>query len=339
LDIGSGVLEPFVIASLVRSQLSGDRKPRCQVLCIDKDEKVELIIQYLLKGDVRILNHPELSGTIHNECSLNLTQLAKIFPSPESVAGTDNLHLSTKEKLQADIEILRGLGSNPADLAVHIIRQGSRIKIVVSFDRQLSALINFVRCDFLDDISALRSSCPFDLIISNFALQYPIQRGMSTAVATQLDSLFDEWTIFQHGNIYWKEVQFLVAIAATRDRYRFRLDEFAIREVDLPTYPSLDREISRIRTDSIYVGVEHPAYIATKRRDILLQTAQDLGGSSRDFASLGDLVEYMEEVRTNGQDLVAYACATVSGYLAIILPTAVLIDLKLNPLRIGSPSL
>lgn len=334
LDIGSSVLEPFLVSAILHHYKKVGIIDTYTVHCLDKSTQVKLIMDFLLKGDEALYDDPHLAKVAIKPRALDLTVLATIFPASESSVKKENVHLTSPSLLNDDIAILYSLGVDSSLIEFSTDYQQLHKPNIVSFGKELANTISFQCVDFMEGaLESIQFDIPADIIISNFGLMYAIQKGFLSDVTHRLLHFWGQNTIFQQGSIYWKEALLIDYIGRMPSSGLF-LREFAIREAHEKEYDSLNNKlILRLRSDALYSKDQTPVLSEDTIRK-LEQEIIKIGGGFTIQDSMIQLAIFMEDVRKQDQAVV-YACYQGSNYAVFTLPISILVKWEKNHYRIS----
>lgn len=242
LDIGGGVLEPLLLAGLLRDIVPAALP--VAIHAIDPSDDTAALFS-AMKGGTRCEGgHGLLFDPSPGQ--LNLRALAKTFGSPENPL---NRHLTDDELLLPPLleleamGLLTALGLPPtADAAREMLQ-----RLGWPVPPQAMELITFEQRGIL----ALEAPVGhYDLICAHFSIQYPITEGHANEVAERLERWLAPGGVILHGATYGAQVKLLQALA-NRGQWEA---VFGVRELDTVQYhddPSAAAKRLRIRTDVI----------------------------------------------------------------------------------------
>jgi hypothetical protein len=248
LNIGGGVIEPLLLAALVRTCFP---RVECSIRVVDSSEDVTSLLGALRnrtrwtrewQGD-RLVGYDSAAG------SLSLATLAKVFSSPESPV---NPHLSDPASLVSPVgELARmnllGTLALPED-------ESRAVDYLVNAGFPVApASVEMLRpeqASILDFDPGKESA--YDLIVANFSIQYPIVEGHADAVAARLHRWLAPHGVIQHGATYGAQARLFHALLPLDERFSVT---YGVRELDEVTY--IDDKAKetlrlRIRTDAIW---------------------------------------------------------------------------------------
>lgn len=248
LNIGGGVIEPLLLAALVRACFP---RVECSIRVVDSSEDVISLLAAVRNGTrwTREWQGEQLVGYDPAAGSLSLATLAKVFSSPESPV---NPHLSDPASLVSPVGELARMGlletlALPEDegrAVDHLVKAGFPVA---------PASVEMLRPDqasILDFDPGKEST--YDLIVANFSIQYPIVEGHADTVAARLHRWLAPHGVIQHGATYGAQARLFQALLPLDERFSVT---YGVRELDEVTY--VDDKANetlrlRIRTDAIW---------------------------------------------------------------------------------------
>jgi hypothetical protein len=242
LEIGGGVIEPLLLAALVRR--IAQPGVACTIRAIDPSPDCHTLLSAITAGH----SYVGPSGLAYdaNRGRLLLPALARTFSAPECPI---NPHLSDPELLTQPLKEMQDLGllgllGLPESLAeaAHVLREEG-----LPVPAESVALIRPEQRGVLD---LSPEPAPYDLVIANFSIQYPIMEGHAVAVAERLLSQLAPQGILLHGATYGAQVRLFHALAE-RGPWEF---VFGVRELDAVSYhdDAAGAQLRlRIRTDAL----------------------------------------------------------------------------------------
>lgn len=257
LNLGGGVIEPLLLAALVRTRFP---HAECTIRVVDSSEDVSSLLAALCNGTrwAREWQDEQLVGYDPSTGSLSLATLAKVFSSPENPV---NPHLSDPASLVLPVgELgrmdLLGALALPED-------EGRAIDLLVATGLPVvPAVIEMLRPERASILDFDPGDDPsYDLIVANFSIQYPIVEGHADAVAARLLQWLAQYGVIQHGATYGAQARLLRALLPLDERFSVT---YGVRELDEVTY--IDDKAKetlrlRIRTDAIWTRAgEHAAH-------------------------------------------------------------------------------
>lgn len=248
LNIGGGVIEPLLLAALVRACFP---RVECTIRIVDSSEDVVSLLAALRNGIrwAREWHGDELLGYDPAAGSLSLATLAKVFSSPENAV---NPHLSDPAALAMPVGELARMGllgalGLPEDKgrAVDVLVATGLPVVPTSIE-----MLRPERASIFDFDPGKGAS--YDLIVANFSIQYPIVEGHAGAVAARLARWLAPHGVVQHGATYGAQARLFRALLPLDERFSVT---YGVRELDEVTYVDDNAKKTlrlRIRTDAIW---------------------------------------------------------------------------------------
>jgi len=247
LNIGGGVIEPLLLAALVRARFP---RAECTIRVVDSSEDVISLLA-ALRNETRWEGEwqgDKLVGYEPAVRSLSLATLAKVFSSPENPV---NPHLSDPVDLAVPVGELARMGLLGAlalpedrDRAVDILVTTGLPVVPASIDMLRPERASILDFDPGDEPS-------YDLVVANFSIQYPIVEGHADAVAARLVRWLAPHGVIQHGATYGAQARLFRGLLPLDERFSVT---YGVRELDEVTYIDDKANESlrlRIRTDAI----------------------------------------------------------------------------------------
>ncbi len=252
LNLGGGVIEPLLLAALVRACCP---RVECTIRVVDpSDDVISLLAairggtrwEFEWQGDKLVGHDPEAG-------SLSFATLAKVFSSPENAV---NLHLTDRASLATPVSELAQMGllgalALPDD-------EGRAVEYLMTNGLPVvPSSIEMVRPEHASILDFDPGKEPsYDLIMANFSIQYPIVEGHADVVAARLHQWLAPHGVIQHGATYGAQARLFRALLSLDERFSVT---YGVRELDEVTY--IDDKAKetlrlRIRTDAIWTRAD-----------------------------------------------------------------------------------
>lgn len=248
LNLGGGVIEPLLLAALVRAVFPG---VECTIHVVDPSDDVISLLAAIRSGTrwEGEWQGDKLVGYDPEAGSLSFEALAKVFSSPENPV---NPHLSDSAALALPVgELARmgllevlGLPKDPSHAVDVLVKFG--LPVLPS----AIAMLRPERASILDFDPGKEPA--YDLIVANFSIQYPIVEGHADAVAERLIQWLAPHGVIQHGATYGAQARLFRVLLPLDERLSVT---YGIRELDEVTYVDDNAKETlrlRIRTDAIF---------------------------------------------------------------------------------------
>lgn len=247
LNLGGGVIEPLLLAALVRACFPG---VECTIRVVDPSEDVISLLMAIRNGTrwEGEWQGDKLVGYDPDAGSLSFATLAKIFSSPENPV---NPHLSDPASLALPVKELARMGLLGAlglpqeeKLAIDVLVQTGLPVVPTAI-----AMLRPERASILDFDPG--NDPAYDLIVANFSIQYPIVEGHADSVASRLLQWLAPHGVIQHGATYGAQARLFHALLPLDERFSVT---YGVRELDEVTYIDDNAKETlrlRIRTDAI----------------------------------------------------------------------------------------
>jgi hypothetical protein len=224
LEIGSGVLEPNLLAA---------------ILAKVPDLDWELVV---LDADAKVVEM--LDDAIRTARPLALQRVAEAFSAADSrlckqLTDARSVRDGVLELASLGLLGALGLDANPERALAQLLDEGMPTRSLTP------ARISVQHGEF----PAVLPTGGFDLVIANFSIQYEIYEGRGEQVCAALTHCLHDDGLLAHAASYWAQIEFLRHIAGG-DRWPF---VFGLREIDEARYLADQRSTQRlrIRTDAL----------------------------------------------------------------------------------------
>lgn len=338
LDIGGGVLEPLLVSALCEILKSGRKLDSYQVQCIDISAEVKQIQKYMRKKKAYILEDHKVLNEAGN---VMLPGLAHIFSATHDKVNTwlnDSTALSGQIQGWIDLGVAPYLGI-PPDVCHSSERMQSFLEAGLSIQNLLFKHIHMIHGDAASvDSHFLTDGCA-DLILSNYALQYPIWEGKGKEVIANLERWMAPSALLQISNAYPAQQLLLALIDNSAKLLKKHCLEVSLREVFIvPQYFTDDlHSPPRLvpRADVFFAPA--PDCLPATNTDIIRAFTQSWAGSVVPVDSLAEIVHLMAthtglEERSSMIFHAQWNPETEEGY-ACLLERETLLSFGRNPMR------
>ena len=295
-DIGGGVLELLLIAALCDLLSATRRLSGFSIVNLDSSAEVAAILegaeshQKWSQGD-RVI--------VDEQGKLKLLDMATIFSATHAEV---NAWLTDPVAVSAQIQQWLDLGLGPyfgIPANVCHTQESMRAFLADGLSPQgsLYTHLRHIVGDIGDAERLLEDESPYDVVLSNYALQYPIWEGRGQQVLEQIERHLAPQGILQVANAYSAEQALISLLASSSEFSRARCVEVSLREIFVvPRYSSDAHSLPpRLvpRVDIFCTPLDEP--ISGIQPDAAQALVEHFGGRVVSLGSLMDLSDLMEE--------------------------------------------
>jgi hypothetical protein len=344
--IGSGVLEPLLTGALCQLFMDVGLISNYEIFCLDKCYEV-----YKTLGGIKTkepIDLPDERGAIHRvvkkDGSLNLSALAHIF-----IATTAKVNpwLTNEVALSATFQQWIDFGTAPyLDIWPDICHSKQKLNnYLVSGgllpSEKILDRIMVLHGDIIDKNTFDIEPNWANVVISNFATQYPIWEGQGKKIVDNIANHLSSSVMMQISNAY--EAQYLLLNLIVNHINRKLSFEMALREAYIAKYVNDSSDKSRLipRVDTFFWNEPKPEGIILKKTiENVNNYTRHHGGQQVNFKNPEKLSYLMKEHEgLEGGEIVYYAIWDAKNRIgtAFLLERDKLLNMGRIPFRIGCP--